>query len=302
MRFVPTASKQEWGSDTIMLGDLGYVDSTVDNGWLGGNTINEIMDMFMDRVTGENAFAYYGRQFPVMLSQLDIKGDYPVLVCPDDKVAEQRYDALGKAKLWYVVDAKADAVLYVGFEDDVEAKDLYEAAQNGSVKKLMHKIPARKGEMVFIAPGVVHSATGEVVLAEVAESSGLDINVAEDLVEALDFVELGPYKEAKGSEFRVEKVSLRNPVRIAGNESDYFVAYLCVSGRAAVEVKNEETGNAEAYSFGEGSAVVIPAEVSDYALVPEKENTFLIEVTVPEYIQEDEYINPDVAPTLPGEE
>ena len=302
MKFVPTAVNQAWGEDTIVFGDLGYVDSTVDNGWLGGNSISEVMDMFMDRLTGENAFGYYGRQFPTMMRMMDVKGDFPVLVCPDDKIAEQRYDALGKAKYWYVTEAGADAAVYIGFEKDVKSADVYEAAGKGDLKKYMHRIPVKKGDAFFIAPGVAHSASGKVGIAEIAESSGLDFNLAEDVVEVLDFLKLGPAAEEKNKVFRVELFDLKTPLRISGNESDYFVGYLCVSGKAAVEVRDTEAGTSDICPVKKGEGVVIPAEVSDYALVPEEENTVLLEVTIPEYDQTDEYINPDAEPTLPGEE
>ena len=72
-------------------------------GWLEGSTISEILETYLEDIVGENVYSFYGRQFPIMVKFMDIRGRMPLMVCPDDEVASQRYDTLGKVKLWYVV-------------------------------------------------------------------------------------------------------------------------------------------------------------------------------------------------------
>ena len=73
--------------------------------------LSEIMEMYMDRVVGEGVFAAYGRQFPVLIKTLNGVRRTPLWVHPDDGIAAERYEFLGKAKLWYVVSARPGAVL-----------------------------------------------------------------------------------------------------------------------------------------------------------------------------------------------
>ena len=159
--------------------DLGYLDSPVENGWLAGNTISEIMDMYMDRIVGEHVFEYYGRQFPVLVRTLDGAERTPLLVCPDDEIAEQRFDFLGKAKFWYVRDAKPGAKLYLGLREDVSAEAFYRACLDGSVETLLNAVEPHAGDSFFIAPGTVHAALEGVSIIEIAESSPLDFRLCD---------------------------------------------------------------------------------------------------------------------------
>ena len=102
------------GAETLIgesweLADMGLEDSVVAEGWLAGNTISEVMETFLERVVGEKVYNYYGRQFPLLIKFLDIQNKLSVQVHPDDEIAAERYDALGKAELWYVMDASSDA-------------------------------------------------------------------------------------------------------------------------------------------------------------------------------------------------
>ena len=99
MRFIPVATEYPWGKETIAIADLGVEDSVVAEGWLADNPIGDIMETYLERVVGEGVFGYYGRLFPVAVKFLEINGEMPVHVHPDDEVAEQRYDALGGKEL-----------------------------------------------------------------------------------------------------------------------------------------------------------------------------------------------------------
>ena len=48
-----------WGTDTFRLADLGYRETLVRDGWLAGNTLGEVMDLYMDRVVGERVFSFF---------------------------------------------------------------------------------------------------------------------------------------------------------------------------------------------------------------------------------------------------
>ncbi|MBQ3846071.1 MAG: hypothetical protein II761_00755, partial [Bacteroidales bacterium] len=49
------------------LADLGYIDSISSNGWLGGNSLSDIMQTYLERVVGDISFEFNGTQFPVMV-------------------------------------------------------------------------------------------------------------------------------------------------------------------------------------------------------------------------------------------
>ena len=202
-KFVPVASRRPWGGDALVnvmgknfvecddvgnevklgpdvkigesweLADMGIEDSVVSDGWLAGNTISELMETYLERIVGEKVYNYYGRQFPLLIKFLDINDRLSVQVHPDDEVSAERYDSLGKAEIWYVMDAKPGAKIFAGFNRDMTAQELYERCKNGTVEEVMNVICPRKGDSLLITPGTVHAADGGILIAEIQESSDM---------------------------------------------------------------------------------------------------------------------------------
>ena len=237
-KFIPVASPRPWGGDALInvlgkqfvecddegnetvlgtdvkigesweLADMGIEDSVVSNGWLAGNTISELMETYMERIVGETVHNYYGRQFPLLIKYLDINDRLSVQVHPDDEVAAERYDSLGKAEIWYIMDAKPGAKIFAGFNREVSAQELYDRCHNGTVEEILNVIYPKKGDSLYITPGTVHAADGGILIAEIQESSdmtfrlydwGREFNPATartiHLDEAIDVIDYGKFNE-----------------------------------------------------------------------------------------------------------
>ena len=174
IKFCTIQDEYNWGHEEFKLADLGYKDSLVREGWLAGNSIGELMDTYIDRISGDNTYEYYGRQFPVCIRQLSINGDLPLQVHPGDEIAAQRYDFLGKEKLWYVLSAGKNARILAGFRDNCNASDFYTACETDRTDEMMNTIAPYPGLALMIPSGVPHAASGDMEILEIAESSPLD--------------------------------------------------------------------------------------------------------------------------------
>lgn len=237
-RFIPVASKRPWGGHDLMdklgkkfvecdeegnevpvsaeelvgesweIADMGVEDSVVKEGWLAGNTLSELMETYLEKIVGEDVYNYYGRQFPLLVKYLDIHGKLSVQVHPDDEVAAERYDSLGKAEIWYIIDAKPDAKIYMGFNREVSAQEFYDRCHNGTVDEILNVISPRKGDAIYVAPGTVHAAEGGILIAEIQESSDLTFRLYDwgrefdpstarqmHLEEAIDLINYGRFDE-----------------------------------------------------------------------------------------------------------
>ena len=202
-KFIPDASRRPWGGHAIVnelgknfvecgedgnevrigadeligesweIADMGIEDSVISDGWLAGNTMSDLMETYLERVVGEDVYKYYGRQFPLLIKFLDINDKLSVQVHPDDEIAAERYDSLGKAEIWYVMDAKPGAKIYCGFNRDVTAQEFYDCCRNGTSHELLNVIEPKKGDVIYIHPGTVHAADGGLLVAEIQESSDL---------------------------------------------------------------------------------------------------------------------------------
>ena len=334
------------GSGTLIgesweLADMGQEDSVVAEGWLAGNTISEVMETYLERVVGEKVYNYYGRQFPLLIKFLDIQNKLSVQVHPDDEIAAERYDALGKAELWYVMDAAPDARIYCGFNKEMTAQEFYDRCNNGTVLDVLNVITPRKGDVIQIKPGTVHAADGGILVAEIQESSILGFRLYDwgresdpatarptHLEEGIDVIdynvfdnslyrkgplwgdeaahEHGPVVSlAEGPEFNVSKLILTDPLHIYTEKFESFIVYVCVEGAASVQIPaTKENGEAymENYEFVKGETILIPAELPDFYLVPRDPSTVLLEAVVQPEDQLDNYIDPDTEAFLEDED
>lgn len=320
LKFCSILDERPWGQEEFKLADLGYRDSLIREGWLAGNSIGELMDTYIDRIVGDNVYEYYGRQFPVCVRLLRINGKTPLQVHPDDETAQQRYDLLGKEKLWYILKAGKDARLHLGFRRDADASDFYRSCMEGKVDSLLNETVPAPGQSFRIAAGTPHCADGELEILEIAESSPLDFclhargqEVSEEqfdpvlsFSDALDFINFGKYSPDTGDgdnladlpQFKIRRLRLGAPMMFSGSDDDSFVLFSCIGGRAELQLPDPDSGKPALYPVGNGESLLVPAECRNFNLVPMDRDTVLLETTTFR-IEPDRYINPDVPATLP---
>ena len=371
LKFIPVPSRRPWGGSALVnelgkhfvevdeegnetvlgpdvligesweLADMGIEDSVVENGWLAGNTISEIMETYLERIVGENVYNHFGRQFPLLIKFLDINDKLSVQVHPDDQVAAERYDSLGKAEIWYIMDAKPEAKMYCGFNRDITAQEFYDRCKNGTVDEVLNVITPKKGDVIFITPGTVHAADGGILIAEIQESSdmtfrlydwGREFNPAaarkmhvEEAIDVINYNAFDPSIYRKGPlwgeesqeedhmiqnlvecpQFSVSKVRLTDPLHIYTEQFESFIVYICLEGAASIQVPStNENGEAcmDNYEFKKGETILVPADMPDFFLVPRDRETLLLEaVTRPEE-EVDQYIDPETEAFLEGED
>ena len=292
LRFLPDSAEMPWGTLEYRLADLGFIDSLAAEGTLGGNTISELMQTYLERISGDNAFDACGTQFPVMVKLLDVKGRTSLHVNPDDETAEQRYDAFGKTALWYVLEAGRDSRLYLGFRRDVEPEEFYEKCNDGSVESLLKEVKPVPGQAYLIPPGTVHAAKG-VKLLEIAESSELwfrlyDWNGGEreiHMEEAFDLIDF----HAAGSlevqfpvntpQMNVRHYEVIAPTGMESPNGETFRMYVCLGGSLSV---NDIT-------IGPGGVILVPADLLSWKLEPGKDGADVLEVSYAKYEEKEQW-------------
>jgi len=312
-RLCAVLDEHPWGSEEFRLADLGYRDTVVRDGWLAGNSMAEMMETYLDRIVGDNVFAWYGMQFPFQIKRVSVNGKMPLRVSPDDEVARQRYDFLGKEKFWYVLKASSDAKVFCGFSRNVDVSEFYTACNDGSVDSMLRAVPFKEGQAIHIPAGTPHCAWGNVELLEVSEASPLDFclctwgegisevefDSALSLEEALDFIDYKAFKlEAAPHhnhehvveklcslpQFTVSKVQLSDALHIYTEKFDSCLAYTCISGEFDVQIEGSFV------VVRQGETVLVPAECPDFILSPRERGTVAIEVMVEHRDEVDSYI------------
>lgn len=79
----------------------------------------------------------------------------------------------GKTELWYVLQADEGATIRYGFQRDMTRREVERAAYDGSIEKLVRKVPVKKNDVFFVEAGTVHAIGRGIVIAEIQQSSNL---------------------------------------------------------------------------------------------------------------------------------
>lgn len=310
LRFLDESEDRQWGKETWHVADTGARDSMTSEGWLGGSTLTDLMETYLERVVGDDVFESYGLQFPLMVKTLDVKGSLPLKVNVSDQVAFDRYDSLGKTALWYVQDAGSDALLYLGFSKDMDGGELYSRCQDGSLEEVLNAVHPHPGDVFLIRPGMVYSAGQGLRIVEIGESSELALNIynwgkdlpeGESLLleEAMDMIDYGRSDscplESVGDivsipEFKVTGLPLKAPLHIFSDQPGSFAIYFCAKGEAMVRVPSEsDASKRDDYKLLQGRTILVPSEVDDFYLYPLAEGTVLLEAMMERTEVPDDY-------------
>ena len=297
---------------------MGEDESVVSDGFLEGNTLEDILETYMGDLVGDAVYDCYRNQFPLLMKLLDINDRLSVQVHPDDEIAAQRYDSYGKKECWYVMEAGSDATILLGFKRDVTATEFYEACRKGTADTLMNAFHPKKGECYLINPGTVHAAGGGLVIAEIQEASditlrlydwGRELNPATaremNLEEAIDIIDYGALKAEDcivrkpesgkvifdTDRFTLRKIDLSETYSVFPEQFDSFVAYICVEGSVEVRVPLAG-GSDQSCRLEKGQLILIPAAIDECFLTPAGKGATVLETFVKaEQNEKDDYIN-----------
>ena len=215
------------------------------------------------------------RAFPLMVKLIDAKSDLSIQVHPDDDYALENESSYGKNEMWYVLDSKPGAGLYVGFKRDVTAEEVEASVKNGTVTDLLNFVPTHKGDVFFIPAGTVHAIGAGNLICEVQQSSNCTYRLYDyDRVDRYgNKRELHLKKALEVTDYRKYE-----PQNLEGEENvicrcKYFEALIYdVDGKttvpaddskfdAAVCLEGEGTINCEdmSVSFSKGESAFLPA-------------------------------------------
>lgn len=271
--------------------------SVVSNGELVGKNLVELIDLYKEALVGQHIYDRYGNQFPLLFKFIDAHEPLSVQVHPNDEVALERHQSLGKTEMWYVIDAEPEGELIIGFVEDISKEDYLKALQAGNLEDLLQRVKVSAGDVFFIPAGLVHAIGKGVVLAEIQQSSDLTYRIYDynrvdssgkqrelHINEALDVIDFSASGDPKTlySEslnelatlvscdyFTTNLIRFNEPLNRNYGKLDSFVVFICVEGE--FQVLYEETY----ITVSKGETILIPASMAEVELIPQGEATLL---------------------------
>jgi len=151
--------------------------SVVANGNLKGNTLQEIIEIFMSDMVGEKIYQKYGIEFPLLIKFIDASDILSVQVHPGDKIAKERHKAYGKNEIWYIMDTEKEAELILGFNQELDKNTFKQKLNNKELKDILHFQKIQKDEVYYIPAGRVHSIGKGTLLAEIQQTSDITYRI-----------------------------------------------------------------------------------------------------------------------------
>jgi mannose-6-phosphate isomerase len=315
--FTPTPVERTWGGNYLAktlhpqfpaekkigesweLCGLEGNNSIVRNGFLEGNEINELIEIYMGDLIGDALYQKFGCEFPLLVKILDINDYLSFQVHPPDEIALSRHNAYGKAEAWYILHAEPDAAIFLGFNRLMNRDELQSRCLNQTLPEVMNQYTPRTGDCFYIPPGTVHSAGGGLILIEIQQVSDITYRIydwgrefqkesARDmhLALAMDVIhwesclhpELTPMEHGvrqlvKSPYFDLSKRVITESTTLTNTFGSSFRLIICTEGEIQV------TAN-QTVHLKRGEITLIPAAIGEYKVIPVMGPAHLLESSI----------------------
>ena len=330
LKFIPILKETIWGGDSLAIRyhkkadpvvnigeswELSAISdnlSVVSNGFLAGNNIEELIEVYMGDITGDALFDKFGNEFPLLIKLIEARKDLSIQVHPGNDLAKKRHKAYGKTEMWYILESWNDSKIYTGFTEPVNRETYLKALKSGGLAGLMNIENSTPGDVFFTPAGRIHAIGAGNLLVEIQQTSDITYRVfdwnrtgadgktrelhTELALDAIDFKASGKNKIIKTPVlnktenlincefFTTNIISFNELISKDYNLIDSFVIYLCTEGEFLIRWD----GNSEPVIKGE--TVLLPAMIKEVILEPFPEAK-LLEIFIIENINHIKSIN-----------
>lgn len=274
--------------------------SVVENGFLADNTLEELIEIYMGDLVGDEVYEKFGVEFPLLIKFIDANDDLSIQVHPDDKLSKERHQAFGKTEMWYVMQADKGSKLNAGFNQKVDKEKYLKALEANELTDILNFEEVDEGDVFFIPAGRVHAIGKGILLAEIQQTSDVTYRIYDydrrddkgnprelhtDLaLDAIDFQLHDKYKSDyskelnKSSEivkcpyFTTNLLEIDKKIERDFFKLDSFVIYLCMDGEMEIEYPEGKV------KLVKGETVLIPSSLIQFELNPLSSKVKLLEV------------------------
>jgi mannose-6-phosphate isomerase len=272
--------------------------SVVSEGFLAGNELPELIEIYMGDLTGDKVFDTFGLQFPLLLKFIDASQILSIQVHPNDTLAFERHNSFGKTEMWYIMQSDEDAELITGFHKQLDKKSYSNLLSTGRLESTLNYEKVSAGDIYFMPAGRVHSIGSGILLAEIQQTSDITYRIydfnrkddqgnlrelhTEEAMDAIDFRVYDSYKTiypyvlnktvsvVDCRYFTTNIMHFDKPVEKDFNLIDSFIIYMCTEGEGEILY-----GDGRSVTFIKGETILIPAVLKNLIIKPGKHSTLL---------------------------
>jgi mannose-6-phosphate isomerase len=271
-------------------------DCRVANGALAGMSLGELCHRYGRELVGETALE--AERFPLLVKFLFPREKLSVQVHPDDNAARSAGLPCGKTECWYVLKAEPGSQVALGLKPGTTRQEFARAIEEVRAEQLLNWVDIHPGEMIYVDAGTVHAISPGSILVETQQNSDTtyrlydygrarELHVQQGLAALKERTRAGKIEPWVTHEnlvvliwspcFLVAKHRLERNADLSMEESNTgasayrkTVIIVGLNGCGVVE-----TMDAQPVTFGRGEAVVVPAAVDWFRVIPQWDVEFL---------------------------
>lgn len=249
-----------------------------------GLNLTQLIDKYRAALVGEQVYAQFGCQFPLLIKFIDAKQDLSVQVHPDDQLAQQRHGCAGKTEMWYIMQAAEGAKIYAGLNQTITPEQYEQLANaetiNGHspMQDVIATHDAHAGDIFFLPAGRLHAIGAGNLLAEIQQTSDITYRVydfgrkdangntrelhVQQAKDAIDYTVYPDYRATYDSTqtnaelvqcpyFKVNRIVVEKQAQI-DLHTNSFVVIICLEGQADVN----------GVPMHQGETLLVPADAN----------------------------------------
>jgi mannose-6-phosphate isomerase len=316
LKFRPILKPTIWGGERLISKDEEKTDgntkigesweisavqdhiSVVAEGPLAGNSLEELIEVYMGDLVGDKIYETFGLEFPLLIKYIDANSDLSIQVHPDDATAKERHHAYGKNEMWYIVDNKPESRIILGFKRNTDKQEFLSMLQDGNLNEILNYEQVVKGDCFFVPAGTIHSICKGCFIAEIQQTSDityrvydynrLDANGAPRELHTELAADIINYQRQDGLRldtrvhknhhneiisnpyFTVRKLLIDTEIDRDYFSFDSFVIYMCIDGEFSLIYDTDKT-----VTVHQGDTILLPAIFKQVSLRPKKLSTIL---------------------------
>lgn len=299
IKFQPYLKSVLWGGDKIakykgintdqkQIGESWEIsgvtgrESVVCEGENAGLTIVELIRKYKGSLVGEPIYAKYGDLFPILTKFIDAKQDLSLQVHPNDKIAKNRHNSLGKTELWYVIATDENAKINVGFTQEITPKEYELRVANNTLMDVVASYDSHPGDLFYLPAGRIHSIGAGNLIAEIQRTcdityrvydfnrrdaqgntrelhtklakNAIDYTVHKSYITPCTNSTHGETKLMTCEYFEARKIVVSKEIEIESPGCKSFRIIMCLQGNVTLTDENENTT-----TLRRGETVLVPA-------------------------------------------
>jgi mannose-6-phosphate isomerase len=279
--------------------------SIVNNGFLKGNTILDLVEIYMGDLVGDSVYDKFGIDFPLLFKFIDADDYLSIQVHPDNNTAIGRHNSYGKTEMWYIVDAEENAEIIVGFNKNVTKSEYLEKVTSNQLPDILNFEKVKKDDAIFLPAGRIHSICPGILLAEIQQTSDLTYRIYDwgrvdsngnsrelHTEFAIDTINFDDYKKQYKTEFNLQKnksseitnceyftvnvIDIDTEIERDYSTIDSFIVYMIIDGEIDITFSERKPP----IKGKKGETVLIPAVLQQIFINPTSNKAKLLEVYI----------------------